>query len=185
METNERNTVSATDFSVEGININISTGRITLLGIVSTIILGVGGMLSYRYIWGDVERIDSAWSYILAGIVGYIVLQILLLLIFVKGNYRVLGFAFDWRSWGPLCRFPIALKYYRVVLATPAIVFGIIPAIHGFCTGNVACFFAGIILLAASCGDYLLLWKVRHFNDEDKIKDGNASFRATIIKSSY
>lgn len=185
MEIKEMNTVQATNFSSEGTEIRISTGRVTMIGVITTILILTGGLLAYTYIWGTVESISGIWRYTLLGLVGYLLLQILLLLIFLKGNYRALGFTTDWRSWGPLCKAPIALKYYRVALAVPTIVFGVIPSIHGFCTGNIHCFVTGIVLVAAGCGDYLYLWKLRHFNDEDKIQDGNASFRATIIKGSY
>ena len=57
--------------------------------------------------------------------------------------------------------------------------------IHGFSTGNSAVYFTGIFCVVASAADCYYFWKLRSFDSDDKIVDGDESLSATIIKGTY
>lgn len=68
---------------------------------------------------------------------------------------------------------------------TPFVLIGLLPFIHGLCTGNDVCFFIGVFCIVGSGADCYYFWKLRTFNGDDKIVDGDESLSATIIKGSY
>lgn len=63
--------------------------------------------------------------------------------------------AFDWTGVGFSLTRPIPLKFYRVSLLLPGILLGVMPAIHGFCTGEANIFFLGLFGILGGTGDFL------------------------------
>lgn len=189
METNEMKTVQPAGYSAEGMEIKLSGRKVNLMGIGVTILFVIAGTFIFEYVWGKQERALEMFAfkgfYLLAGFLTYLFIQLLLYVLFLKGRYRSLKVICDRKGIGFLCKEPIALKYYRVILITPAILIGLIPAVHGFCTGDLLCYGFGLFFLFSAFGDCLYFWKLRHFNDEDKIKDGEESFSGSIIKSTF
>ncbi|MBC5632433.1 DUF3267 domain-containing protein [Parabacteroides hominis] len=199
METKERNVGEYA--RPEGVEVKVSTGRITGIIFLSMFILVIVSALLYNYIWGEVSSYRSEYelghavrfeAFTLRGgmnmilcLLGYILLQYIALYCFSGRNFRALRWNMDWKSWGFLLTKPLALKYYRIALLLPFFVLGLFPMIHGFCTGNSMIYFIGIYCVLCSSGDCYYFWKLRSFNDNDKIIDGNESFSATIIKGTY
>lgn len=199
MKTKERN---LEEYSrPEGVEVKVSVGRITALVLLMMLIFIVAGVLLFNYVWGSASNYSAGYEFghsirfqalTLKGcivmalcIFGYISLQYIALYCFSGRDYRSLRWHMDWKSWGFLLTKPLSLKYYRVSLLLPFFIMGVIPMVHGFCTGNDIFYFIGIFCLISSCGDCYYFWKLRSFNDNDKIIDGEESFCATIIKESY
>ena len=81
----------------------------------------------------------------------------------------------------------IAVSYTHldVYKRQPFVLIGLLPFIHGLCTGNDVCFFIGVFCIVGSGADCYYFWILRSFNGNDKIVDGDESLSATIIKNSY
>ena len=185
----------------EGVEVKVSTGRITTLGILSMFILMIVSALLFNYVWGEVSSYRSGYelghatrfeAFTLKGLLimlfcalGSILLQYIALYCFSGRDYRALRWNMDWKSWGFLLTKPMALKYYRIALLLPFFVLGLFPMIHGFSTGNSAVYFTGIFCVVASAADCYYFWKLRSFGDNDKIVDGEKPYNATIIKGTY
>ena len=100
-------------------------------------------------------------------LVFYILIQAGILYWFSGKDKKLLHWHFDWTGVGFSLTRPIPLKFYRVSLLLPGILLGVMPAIHGFCTGEANIFFLGL------------------FDDEDLLLAGKKAFQATIIKRNY
>ena len=168
--------------SKDGMEIKLSGKRLNLTALLVTLPLFIGGLIAFDFIWGNQPTEGSVFLLLVGSFLIYIVLQLVLYMLFTKGNFRAIKLSMNWKGCGFLYREPIALKYYRVTLLVPVILLGLIPAIHGFCTGYFECFIAGIFIIVGASGDCMFFWKLRHFDDEDRIKDGDETYAATIIK---
>lgn len=199
METKEKNLDEYTH--PEGVEVKVSTARITVLGVLFLIVLLIAGGLLFNYVWGGVSSYSAGYelgqslrlhvicsegfAIMVFCFLGYTLLQYGLLYWFSGRDRRALRWNVDWKTLGFLLTKPLALKYYRVVLLTPFVVMGLFPMIHGLCTGNMVFYFIGTFSVVASTADCYYFWKFRSFSGDDKIVDGNESLSATIIKASY
>jgi hypothetical protein len=59
------------------------------------------------------------------------------------------------------CRAPVSAGAYRITVALPAIVLGLIPLVVGYATGWGAPVVWGFVMLVAAGGDLIVLWAVR------------------------
>ena len=118
-------------------------------------------------------------------LVFYILIQAGILYWFSGKDKKLLHWHFDWTGVGFSLTRPIPLKFYRVSLLLPGILLGVMPAIHGFCTGEANIFFLGLFGILGGTGDFLFWYSLRAFDDEDLLLAGKKAFQATIIKRNY
>ena len=123
--------------------------------------------------------------YIFLLLVFYILIQAGILYWFSGKDKKLLHWHFDWTGVGFSLTRPIPLKFYRVSLLLPGILLGVMPAIHGFCTGEANIFFLGLFGILGGTGDFLFWYSLRAFDDEDLLLAGKKAFQATIIKRNY
>lgn len=185
----------------EGVEVKVSAGRINILGLLFALFIMIAGAFLFNYVWGTMSSYEAGYDlgrfirlqvFGFKGLIislgcfsGYILFQYLTLYWFSGRDRRALHWNTDLKSIGFLLMKPLALKYYRIALLLPFFVMGVLPLIHGFCTGNILFYFIGMFCIICSSADCYYFWKLRSFNDEDKIVDGDESFSATIIKGSY
>ncbi len=199
METKEMNVEECAH--PQGVEVKVGAARfnVTLLFFIVAFV-AVGAIL-FNYVWGDALSYDAGYE--LGSLVRlqalsikgaiimflcclvYILIQYGLLYWFSGKDRQALLWNTDWKSWGFLLKKPLLLKYYRIVLLSPFILLGIFPMIHGFSTGNSAVYFTGMFCVLCSSADCYYFWKLRSFDSNDKIVDGDESLSATIIKGTY
>ena len=112
-------------------------------------------------------------------------MQNVLLYLFTMRDYRSIRFISNWVGFFWIINKPIALKFYRETLVIPSLLLGWLPALHGFCTGSFGWFALGLWGIACAFLDYFFLWRLRPFNDEDKIVNVKQNFAIQIIKQGY
>ena len=145
----------------DGVEVKLTAKSINIRGFLFFFILFLIGSYLFVYVWDE----PSSYS---AG--------------------RLLGTSvkhFDWTGVGFSLTRPIPLKFYRVSLLLPGILLGVMPAIHGFCTGEANIFFLGLFGILGGTGDFLFWYSLRAFDDEDLLLAGKKAFQATIIKRNY
>ena len=91
----------------------------------------------------------------------------------------------DWKSAGFYPSRPVPLKHYRLLLLLPGILLGVLPVLHGFCTGNATAYVFGIIALVCSTADFTMWHKLRPFDDEDLFQPGKNTYEGTVIRRNY
>ena len=185
----------------EGVEVKVSAARVNITILLYLFFFVVGAVVLFNYIWGDgssygagyelgniarLQALSVKGAIIMAlCCLVYTLLQYGLLYWFTGKDRRALHWNTDWKSLGFLVKKPLLLKYYRIALLTPFVLIGLLPFIHGLCTGYDDCFFIGVFCIVGSGADCYYFWKLRSFNGDDKIVDGDESLSATIIKNSY
>ena len=185
----------------EGVEVKVSAARANITILLNLFFFVVGGVILFNYIWGDGSSYGAGYelgniarlqAFSIKGTIimalcyiVYTLLQYGLLYWFTGKDRRALHWNTDWKTLGFLVKKPLLLKYYRIALLTPFVLIGLLPFIHGLCTGNDVCFFIGVFCIVGSGADCYYFWKLRTFNGNDKIVDGDESLSATIIKNSY
>jgi len=180
-----------------GMEVKLTMKSANLWTIVIFFLLLFSGSLLYCYVWEESSAysvgyfIGSFWR-------GYIwqmtllasaanILSGYLILYFCNGRQtRTIRLYSSWRSGvGYYSTSPLPLKWYRLFLLLPAIVLGVLPFLHGFCTGNKVVYAFGIFSLACAVGDVMLYWKLRPFDDEDLYQAEGKPFEDTVIRRNY
>ncbi len=184
----------------DGVEVKLSIRSVNLIAIFCFFTLLIGGTCVFVYIWDEFTSYGIGYylgsSFKKLGLFNYscfIILYYVLytflqggLLYWFSGKKRKnLRWHGDWGGFGfhPIC--PIALKYYRICLLLPGILLGLLPAIHGFCTGSGGFFYAGLYGIILASADVTLFCKLHVFDDEDLLVAGKKTFEATIIKRNY
>jgi hypothetical protein len=68
-----------------------------------------------------------------------------------------------WKALTPFaqCTIPTRARSYRLAIALPGLVLGILPVLFGLSTGAWLATFYGFLMLVAAAGDLLVLWILR------------------------
>jgi hypothetical protein len=69
------------------------------------------------------------------------------------------------------CREPLAASVYRIGAAAPAVLLGLVPVLVATATGTGWLLFPGLLFLAASAGDLLILWVLRGVKPQQRVQD--------------
>ena len=181
----------------EGVEVKVSAARVNITILLYLFFFVVGAVVLFNYIWGDGSSYGAGYELgniarLQALSVKGAIIMALCCLVYTLLQYGLLYWftgkdrrALHWKTLGFLVKKPLLLKYYRIALLTPFVLIGLLPFIHGLCTGNDVCFFIGVFCIVGSGADCYYFWKLRSFNGNDKIVDGDESLSATIIKNSY
>ena len=86
---------------------------------------------------------------------------------------RFVKYGFDKATLTPYahCKTPIKVWVYKVGAVMPAIILGIIPFIFSIFLGNAYLFFFGTFFTTAACGDFIILWVIRHIGNKSLVED--------------
>jgi hypothetical protein len=69
------------------------------------------------------------------------------------------------------CREPLTASVYRIGAAAPAVLLGLVPVLVATLTGTGWVLYAGLLFLAASAGDFLILWTLRGVRPHQRVQD--------------
>ena len=176
--------------------VRLATGRLNFIALVGTLLIFILGSLLYNYIWEDFSAYSSGyllgsilyqyfWETLLCALLANLLLNYLLFYFLNGRKAKDIGFIANWAGVAFYTKRPLPLKFFRLVLLLPAILLGVLPAVHGFCTGQpVICLF-GLMSLGTAIGDLMLWYKVRPFDDDDLAQGGKGPFAVTITRRNY
>ncbi|MDR0814629.1 MAG: DUF3267 domain-containing protein [Bacteroidales bacterium] len=82
-------------------------------------------------------------------------------------GWKSVSFGFNLKAMAPYahCKEPLTPMAYRICLLMPAAVLGDIPALVGWCTGNILWLLYGVLFLWAAAGDVIILYMSRNIRD--------------------
>ena len=69
------------------------------------------------------------------------------------------------------CREPLPASVYRIGAAAPAVLLGLLPVFAATVTGAGVILLPGLLFLAASAGDFLILWILRGVRPQQRVQD--------------
>jgi hypothetical protein len=80
-----------------------------------------------------------------------------------KKPWSMIKFGFEAKTLTPYthCRVPMPITAYRTGTWMPGLLTGIIPAVIGLITGDIASFLIGAFFILAAGGDAFILWTLR------------------------
>jgi hypothetical protein len=140
-------------------------------------------LLPYWLIWGsgasarpDLVRLDSSWSlglFLVVVIASVVVHELLHGLGCLLGGASWRDVKFGFKSLTPYahCKIPLTLPAYRLSIALPGIVLGIIPGLLGLINGSYLLTGYGAFMFMAALGDVLILWLLRDAPAGARVQD--------------
>jgi hypothetical protein len=83
------------------------------------------------------------------------------------------SFGMNWRAFTPYahCREPLTATAYRLCVALPGLVLGLLPGLLGLLLGNAPLLLFGGWMLVAAGGDVAVLWATRHVAAAARVRD--------------
>ena len=180
----------------DGMEVKINPGRISVYVVMFYILVMFASSALYIFIWEEFSvynlghYIGLHWGRgILRLLLIIFVLYILagsLVSYFISGrSLKGIRWHCDWKSAGFYPSRAVPLKHYRLLLLLPGILLGVLPVLHGFCTGNATTYVFGIIALVCSTADFTMWYKLRSFDDEDLFQTGKNTYQGTVIRRNY
>ena len=175
----------------DGIEVKINPGRISIYVVVFYLLVMFASSVLYIFIWEEFSvynlghYIGQHWG---RGIFGLLLIIFVLYILagslvtyFISGrSLKGIRWHCDWKSAGFYPSRPVPLKHYRLLLLLPGILLGVLPVLHGFCTGNATAYVFGIIALVCSTADFTMWHKLRPFDDEDLFQPGKNTYEGTV-----
>ncbi|GAB4265625.1 MAG: hypothetical protein Kow0080_05950 [Candidatus Promineifilaceae bacterium] len=131
----------------------------------------IGLWLPYWLVWRnqfDGRPISfSLWPVVVllvASIVAHELIHAVGFMLVGKAPRTAVKFGFSWRGLAPYahCKMPMTMYAYRVSIALPGIVLGILPGIAGLIWGSYWLVWYAIFMLAGAGGDLAILLTTRH-----------------------
>jgi len=140
----------------------LSPALVNILGILLMPILGVLTVIPHWLIWDQIALSALDVEFILIAIIPSI---------FIHEGLHGVGYRLGGAAWRDVkfgfqikglmpyahCKVPLTVSGYRLGVALPALVLGVIPAVIGTATGNSALTAYGAMMIIAAVGDLILL----------------------------
>ncbi len=146
--------------------------------------------LAFLLIWVPYQLVWNVWPFAaftdgsLSGIVTLILLLALSLvaheLLHAIGFWLVGGvpfsrikFGFSWQAFAPYahCRAPLQATAYRISVALPGLMLGVLPGVFGIVTQRPMLVMWATLMLLAAGGDAAILWAVRRVPNTAQVLD--------------
>ncbi|WP_300700585.1 hypothetical protein [Bacteroides sp.] len=184
----------------DGVEVKLSAKSINIRGLIYFFILLIAGTCLFVYVWDEFSSYNIGYRmgtigkqfkdggfilFLLLLALVYMLIQTGVLYWFSGKNRKSLRWQGSLTGVGFYLTCPITLKYYRVALLLPGILLGLLPTIHGFCTGNAIVFYMGMFGLLTASADTYFWYKLRPFDEEDLLLANNSFYDVTIIKRNY
>ncbi|NNE69349.1 MAG: DUF3267 domain-containing protein [Rhodothermales bacterium] len=77
---------------------------------------------------------------------------------------------------------PVSATAYRVILATPGIILGIIPAVYGIATGHAFLTVFAWLMLVSAVGDWAVLRLIRDLPGDTLVQDHDSEVGCVIVR---
>ena len=147
-----------------------------ILMIPITIILLTPFLLFWNYETFEVSRkafIYYSLPFLLIGIVVHELLHGITWAFYTRNGMKSIKFGFKWKFLTPYChcKEPLKVKDYRIGVAMPLIILGIIPSIIAIVIGHGALLSFGIIFSWAAGGDIIAIFMLRKLDDDIYVSD--------------
>jgi hypothetical protein len=141
-----------------------------LRAVVLLVPIALLSLAPYFALWGLPEQpfpanVAAAVFFLLAFVAGTVLHEALHGLGHVCGeaSWTDVRFGMHWKALTPFarCTIPSRARSYRLAVALPGLVLGVLPLAAGWWTGHWLTTFYGFLMLVAAAGDVLVLWILR------------------------
>ena len=110
---------------------------------------------------------------LLVGIVLHELIHGLFFGLYAKNGFRSIRFGVFREYFTPYChcKEPLKIKHYILGALMPALVLGVVPVVIAFFKGSVLLLIFGVVFIAASTGDFMVMWILRKEKMNDYVQD--------------
>jgi len=93
--------------------------------------------------------------------------------IYNHSGWKAVKFGFNKELMSPYatCQEPVKVKQFRIIVAMPTLILGIIPLLISLFYHNLVIFFFSAIMIVSGIGDMLVLWAIRKLNSKQYLID--------------
>lgn len=180
------NEFSRKDYSITGRKANVYSIALGSLLLCLSI-------FSFSWIWGS-QNIKMAMVKVSENYLQF--LLILLLSIFVhevihfvawivSGRKKMtdfeFGFSVKYLSPYVHCKAALQINSYRLGIAMPGVVLGILPIFYSLLFGKSLALLYGLILLLMASGDFLVLWIIRGVSKDSCVRDHPSRIGCVVV----
>jgi len=156
-------------------DVTISFWKANIYAIISVLPVFIILYFLYSLFWEEqaISFNFPYWLFYLIGVVVHELIHGLYAMKFSKEGKKSIKFGFAWKTLTPYCHCKEALtvRDYRIVLLSPLVILGIIPAIIGLIIGNNGVYGFGLLFILAAGGDLIIFWKLRSENKNSLVLD--------------
>ena len=155
-------------------------GKVNLIAFLLVIPISILTIGPFLLIW-DMNKFIKGFElfndYILIILIGGVIVHEFLhgitWAIYAKNGFKSIQFGVKWSMLTPYChcREPLKLKNYRIGVAMPLIVLGILPVIISLLSGNGFLVFFGTFFSWAAGGDIIGLFMLRNLDRDMEVSD--------------
>jgi hypothetical protein len=158
----------------------IGIGKANLYSFFITLPLIIVYLLAFIVVWGK-EKLNIVLEqdfYILISkaIIGTIFHELIhgfTWLILSKNKIASIKFGINWKYLTPFChcKKSIKVRFYRIGIAMPLILLGLLPSSVALIIGNSVLYLWGLFFSCLATGDIIVLFMLRKFNGNDYVSD--------------
>ena len=167
--------------------VSISFWRANFFAVISVLPILIILYFLYSFIWEEpaISFNFPYWLFYLIGVVIHELIHGLYAMKFSKQGMKSIKFGFAWKTLTPYChcKEPLTARDYRIVLLSPLIILGIIPAIIGLIIGHNGIYGFGLLFILAAGGDLIIFWKLRNENKNTLVLDSPDKCGCIIYES--
>ena len=155
-------------------------GKVNLIAFLLVIPISLLTIGPYLLIW-NFSKFSAGFElfndYILIILIGGVIIHELLhgitWSIYAKNGFKSIHFGIKWSMLTPYChcREPLKVKNYRVGVAMPLIVLGILPVLISLINGNGFLILFGTFFSWAAGGDIIGLYMLRNLDPDMEVSD--------------
>ena len=175
------------------IDITVPLNKILGKLIIATCLLALFLTLVYTFLYGShsffkgLPNFFKLKSFLPAFLFGTILHELLhgvFFIAFGQVKLREIKFGINFKALSPYahCKVPINITAYRLSVAAPGILLGIIPFIIALVLSNVWLAIFGIIFTVMAMGDFYIIWILRNYSSNIKVKDHETNCGCYIIE---
>jgi len=97
----------------------------------------------------------------------------------------VVKFGIDWKALAPyaLCKELVTVRAYRVGIAMPGIMLGVLPSLAAVAIGNFWVLVFGLLMVLGAGGDMMVLYKLRGVDAAKLVEDHPSRVGCFVIES--
>ena len=173
----------------------VPMGWVNWVGLLLLPAVGVAFGLPFQWVWGQnlwLELIRllqetsllTMLAVLLASIVAHEGLHALGLVWLGGVEKTAVSFGFSWRTLAPFthCRAPLPISTYRLTVALPGLLLGVVPGVAGLLLGQAILLLFGCWMVVAASGDVAVLWVTRHVPPSAMVRDHPTQAGCLVLK---
>lgn len=166
--------------SKKGIEYTMGFGKVNLITLLMIVPLALLIVVPYFMLWdyatfakGKEVFLDYILLFLLGGVIAHELLHGITWSFFTSVGMKSIKFGVNWKYLAPYCHCsePLKVKRYKIGVAMPLIVLGIIPALMALLTGNGTLLIFGFIFSLAAGGDIISLFLLRKLDKNSYVSD--------------